>query len=41
MGYLPGGNASDTLKDTMLLTGQAAKGEACKRLDQSLQLITS
>jgi hypothetical protein len=39
MGYLPGGNASDSLKDTMLLTGQAAKGEACKQLDQSLQAI--
>jgi hypothetical protein len=37
MGYLPGVNASDSLKDTMLLTGQAVKGEACKRLDQSLQ----
>jgi hypothetical protein len=41
MGYLPGGNASNSLKDTMLLTGQAAKGEACKRLDQSLQPIAS
>jgi hypothetical protein len=39
MRYLPGANASDSLKDTMLLTGQAAKGEACKQLDQSLQAI--
>jgi hypothetical protein len=41
MGYLPGGNASDSLQDTMLLTGQATKGEACKRLVQSLQPIAS
>jgi len=41
MGYLPGGYASASLKDTMLPTGQAAKGEACKRLVQSSHPIAS
>jgi len=41
MGYLPGGHASASLRDNMLLSGQAAKGEACKRLVQSLQPIAT
>jgi hypothetical protein len=41
MGYLPGGQAPDSVEDTLLLTGQAAKGEACERLAQSLQPIVS
>jgi hypothetical protein len=41
MGDLPGGDAPNRVEDTLLLTGQVTKGEACKRLAQSLQPIAS